>query len=81
MIIYFVSLLANVLTWIILIYAVLTFIVPPTNSIRQGLEQVLSPMLDPIRRLIRPVGMFDFSPLVLLVLIYFVERIIISILN
>jgi YggT family protein len=37
-------------------------------------------MLAPIRRIVPLVGMLDFSPLVLIILIQVVERIILSIL-
>ena len=38
------------------------------------LERGTNPLLQPIRRLIPPLGGFDLSPMVLLLIIYFIRR-------
>ncbi|MBI5703000.1 MAG: YggT family protein [Chloroflexi bacterium] len=47
----------------------MSYFVDPYHPIRQGVDNLVRPLLDPIRRVVPPVGMFDFSPLVLIVLI------------
>lgn len=75
-----ISAIANILILIIFVYVLLSF-VAPQSSIRHDLERIVSPMLNPIRQLLPPTGMIDFSPMVLLFLIYFIERILLGILR
>ena len=57
------------------------FQVNPYNSIVQLLYQLTEPVLAPIRRLLPPAGMLDFSPIVAFILIRVVEEIVVSILR
>jgi YggT family protein len=66
--------LTRVLTVIILGDVLVSFILDPYHPIRQALDAVVQPLLAPIRRIMPPVGMFDLSPLVLLVLVEMVGR-------
>ena len=81
MLIPLVNITADIIIWLIFIYIVLSFIVPPYNSFRQDIEKIVSPMLNPIRQRIPPAGMFDFSPLVLILLVYLIETILIGVLR
>jgi YggT family protein len=48
----------------------------PYHPVRQAIDRIIEPMLAPIRKIIPPVGMFDFSPLILIVLLQIVEMIL-----
>lgn len=72
---------ASVTRWLLIIYILLSFFVPPYNSFRQSLDGLISPLLNPIRRRIPPTGMFDISPLVLLLLIILIESILVGLLT
>ncbi len=61
------------LSLIVLIHVVLSYFLPITNPIRKILGQIVEPLLLPIRKLVKPMGGLDLSPMVLLILIYFVE--------
>lgn len=61
--------LANLYVWIVIASILLSYFVDPYHPIRQGVDNLVRPLLDPIRRVVPPLGMFDFSPLVLIVLI------------
>ena len=61
--------LAQLLSLVIIISAVLSFFMSPFNPIRQALDRIVNPMLAPIRRIIPPLGMMDISPIILLILI------------
>jgi len=57
----------------------ITWVSPdPRNPIVQFLRQVTEPVLGPVRRLLPPckTGGLDFSPLIVIVAIEFVERVI-----
>ena len=72
---------ADVTQGLIFIYILLSFFVPPYNSFRQTIDGLISPLLNPIRRRIPPTGMFDLSPLALLLLIILTESILIGLLT
>jgi YggT family protein len=53
----------------------------PYHPVRQGVDNLIRPLLDPIRRLMPPIGGFDFSPLVLIILIEVISNLLIKFLN
>ena len=61
--------LGQVLSAIVVLDAILSFIISPDNPIRMALGQVLQPLYAPIRRFMPPMGGMDFSPIVLLLVI------------
>ena len=67
-----INLLTNLLFLLILLYVVLSYVVPPYNQFRLWVDRIVEPMLRPIRRVVPLVGMLDFSPIVLLVLVQIV---------
>lgn len=72
---------ADIITWLVFIYILLSFIVPPYNTFRLDIERIVAPLLNPIRKRIPPAGMFDFSPLVLILLVILAESILVSIIS
>jgi YggT family protein len=69
-----------ILTLVVLIDVVLSFFMSPFAPLRRTLDSLVGPMLAPIRRVVPPVGMFDFSPLVLIILIQIIEEILVRVL-
>ncbi|MEP0807577.1 MAG: YggT family protein [Chloroflexota bacterium] len=72
-----ISILANLYVWIVIASILMSYFVDPYHPIRQGVDNLVRPLLDPIRRVVPPVGMFDFSPLVLIVLIQVVSNLLV----
>lgn len=52
----------------------------PYHPVVRVLHQITEPMLAPIRQIVPPVGMLDLSPLILLLLLYAIQRIFVIIL-
>ena len=78
--------LLRILTWIIIIQAVLSWLIAfnvintHNDFVRQllyGLNRMTEPLYRPIRRIMPDFGNLDFSPLVVLLLIQVVSGIII----
>ena len=69
----------QLLSIVIIADVFLSFFLPPNNQIRYALDRLVQPMLHPIQRFVPPVGNFDFSPVVLLILIEIIEAVIIRI--
>ncbi|HWO03284.1 MAG TPA: YggT family protein [Methylomirabilota bacterium] len=66
-------------SWVIIAAALITWVSPdPRNPVVMFLRQVTEPVLGPVRRLLPPwkTGGLDFSPLIVILAIQFVERVI-----
>jgi YggT family protein len=80
------DLLLQVLTWIIIIQAILSWLVAFNvinthnnfmQSLLGALDRITEPLYRPVRRIMPDFGGIDFSPLVVLLLVY-VVRILLS---
>ena len=80
-----IDLLLNILTWIIIIQAVLSWLVAfnvintYNDFVRQILyafDRITEPLYRPIRKILPDFGALDLSPLVVLLLIYILRNII-----
>jgi YggT family protein len=68
---------AQIYVWIVIASILMSYFMDPSHPIRQGVDNLVRPLLDPIRRLVPPVGMIDFSPLVLIILIQVVSNLLV----
>jgi YggT family protein len=75
-----IQMLSLILISIVLVDVVLSFFMDPMHPLRRTLDRIVEPMLNPIRRVIPPLGGMDFSPVVLVVVIQLVEAILIRLL-
>lgn len=76
----FVSAIFQLLSLLVLVAVILSYFMDPYHPVRRRIDSIVEPMLAPIRRVVPPVGGFDFSPVVLLVLIQILGKIIIRLL-
>lgn len=76
----FVNAIFQLLFWLVIIAVLLSYFMDPYHPIRRAVDSVVEPMLAPIRRVVPLVGMLDFSPFILLLLIQLVRNILIRIL-
>ena len=76
------DLLLQVLTWIIIIQAILSWLVAFNvintsndfmRSLLGALDRITEPLYRPVRRIMPDFGGIDFSPLVVLLLVYVVR--------
>jgi YggT family protein len=72
-------------TWVIIAVAVLSWLLAfnvinyhnnLVRSVWTGLNAITEPLLRPIRRILPQMGGLDISPIILLLIIFFIERII-----
>ena len=66
----------NIYMWVIIIRALLSWVNPdPYNPIVQFLTRATEPVLRQLRKLVPPwkMGGFDLSPLIAILIIYFLE--------
>ena len=71
----------QVITLLVIINALLSFILPQYHSLRQMLDRLVEPLLAPIRRILPQTGPLDFSPLVLILVLQLVGQLLVGILR
>jgi YggT family protein len=71
-----IDLIVNVLVLLIFIWALLSWFVSPYNPVRSFLDRLVEPMLAPIRARLPPLGGFDLSPLVLILLLLGIDAVL-----
>lgn len=73
-----IGLAERILSLLVIIYVIMTYLISPWNPIRRQLARLVEPMLEPLRRFIPPLGPLDLSPIVLLILINVLAQVLIS---
>ena len=71
-----VSFLQFILVLIVLVSVILSYFMDPYHPVRRFLDRIVEPMLAPIRRVVPLMGMLDFSPLILIILIQVVGNLL-----
>jgi YggT family protein len=75
-----INILANLFIFLVIIDSLLSYFLHPSNPVRYTLDRVVSPFLNPIRRVVPPLGMFDLSPIILIILVEILSSILVHIL-
>ena len=73
----------NILMWLIIAAALVSWVSPdPRNPIVRFLYRATEPILRPFRRILPPsrTGGIDFSPVLVILLIYIIKRVLIRLL-
>lgn len=78
--IYVLRAIQQILFLLVLAHVILSYFMDPYHPVRHGVDSIVQPMLNPIRRVVPLVGMLDFSPIVLIILIQIVFGVLIRIL-
>lgn len=68
-----ISVASQILIFIILADVLVSYFLQPYHPIREFLDKIVQPMLDGIRKFMPSTGMFDFSPILLILLIELVQ--------
>lgn len=75
-----IDLVTTLLFLLVLTYVIISYFMSPFHPFRMWVNRIVEPMLTPIRRVVPLVGMFDFSPVILLLLVqllgYILKRIV-----
>ncbi len=72
----FIQIICELLTVAIFVRAILSWFSPRPNSITIILDKIVEPLLSPLRRIMPRTGMFDFTPLVAIILLQVIARLI-----
>jgi YggT family protein len=77
LIILFINALSQLLVLLVIVSVILSYFMDPYHPIRRGIDSIVEPLLTPIRRIVPLIGMLDFSPLILIILLQVVSNLII----
>lgn len=72
----FIRIIAELLTLAIFIRAILSWVSQRPNSITIILDKIVEPILSPLRRIMPRTGMFDFTPLIAIILLQVIVRLL-----
>ena len=76
-----INILSQFIILLVIIKVILSYFMDPYHPVRRTLDNLVEPMLAPIRRVVPLIGMFDFSPLVLIILVQILSSVLISFLS
>jgi YggT family protein len=76
-----IHMLTRLFTLIVVIDVLLSYFMSPYHPVREMMDRILAPLINPIRRVVPPAGMFDFSPLILIVLAQVIDFILTAMLS
>jgi len=73
-----VNLIVTLITVVLILNSLISFLsLEPWHPVRRFLNQVTEPILRPFRNVLPPMGMFDLSPLVALIVIQVLGQLVI----
>ncbi len=75
----FIHVVAQILILLVIVSAILSYFMSPYHPLRETIDRIVDPLLAPIRRVVPAVGGFDFSPLILIVLIGLIDQVLTNI--
>ena len=64
-----VSVVEQAIVLLILLKIILSYFLDPFHPIRQSIDRLIEPLLKPIRDIVPSFGRFDFSPVILMILV------------
>lgn len=76
-----INILAQFLILLVIVKVILSYFMDPYHPVRQTIDNLVEPFLAPIRRVVPLIGMFDFSPLILIILVQILSSVLISFLS
>ena len=78
---YTIKTVGDLLVLLVIISVILSYVMDPYHPVRRWVDFIVEPMLTPIRRVVPLVGMLDFSPIVLIILIRIVFNLLLNLLR
>jgi len=80
MIVTIIDVIRQIIYLLVLLKVVLSYFMDPYHPFRQSIDRLIDPLLKPIRQVIPTVGRFDFSPILLIIIVEVIAMIIKSLL-
>lgn len=68
----------QIITLLVIVKVILSYFMSPYHPVREFIDRLVEPLLSPLRRVIPPMGMFDFTPIILIVILQILRTILIN---
>ena len=72
-----INIISQFLIILVIVKIILSYFMDPYHPVRRTIDNLVEPFLAPIRRVVPLIGMFDFSPLVLIILVQILASVLI----
>jgi len=72
---------SRIILVLVIAHVILSYFMSPYHPLRQMVDRLVAPLLDPIRRIMPQTGMLDFSPFVLIILVRVFEIVLIQLIR
>lgn len=76
-----INILTQFLILMVIVKVILSYFMDPFHPVRRAVDNIVEPFLAPIRRVVPLIGMFDFSPIILIILVQVLSSALIAFLN
>lgn len=73
-----IRILGQALIFVIILDVVLTYFMRPDQPLRYALDQIVNPLLAPIKKLMPQSMGIDFSPMILIIIIQIIQMVLIG---
>jgi YggT family protein len=73
-----INILSQFFVLLVIVKIILSYFMDPYHPVRQTIDNLVEPLLAPIRRVVPLIGMFDFSPVILIILVQVLSSVLIS---
>lgn len=71
-----IGIVEQIIILLVIVSVILSYFMSPYHPVRETLDRLVEPMLRPIRRVLPSLGAFDFSPLVLIILVQLIGTVL-----
>jgi YggT family protein len=75
-----IEIFSRVLVLLVIAHVILSYFMDPYHPVRAFIDRLVDPLLNPIRRIVPLVGMFDFSAFILIILVQLIAYLLESLL-
>ena len=72
-----INILSQFIILVVIVKVILSYFMDPYHPVRRTIDNLVEPMLAPIRRVVPLIGMFDFSPLILIILVQILSSVLV----
>lgn len=73
-----IDILAQFIVLLVIVKIILSYFMDPYHPVRRMIDNLVEPILAPIRRVVPLMGMFDFSSLILIIGVQILSSVLIS---